>query len=1296
MSENIRVCVRVRPPNARELEIGYAKAIDARPARSPSACARIAVGHSTTTTTTTNGNAVTTNLERKNESIFAFDDVCDEHTTQDAIFACVAAEIVDAVVDGYHGCVLAYGQTGAGKTYTMQGECGEARDGSDEMCATHAGVIPRALRRLFERIESERRKAKEDGAERAFEVKCSYLEIYNETLRDLLMSSDYDGPSPNIREDNKRGTFVEHLLEERVAGAEQTYETFLRGAANRRVGQTNMNADSSRSHSVFTISVESRTKANPTAPATKKSALLHLVDLAGSERQKSTDAAGERLKEASAINKSLSALGNVIKALVDLADGKERHVPYRDSKLTFLLKDALGGRARCSLLACVSPAHVNIEETLSTLKFAQRAKMVKVRAVMNEETLGNAVELAAEVSRLRSMLAEGGGGSGGDGDATTKAKMFELEATMAKVNRAASAAAKDSEIELEKLKTKLADAKDLCTCLDKNLQSAKMVIRLRDEALKKKAMTPDLLDAEHEELRKQVEHPPEVVRMRMELAALQERTDALLAENERSANRGRLATVEAELKDLRKLVVSEGELTAQAFTEKNEAVMAKAQVEAHNKILEAAVQAAERRAVRSEEAVEKARAALAAAEVLENEHKMHKEAAEADRARIEATFAENKEVMEEMFGKLESLMAYKAQADREKAELEARVAEATAKAMGANSSFHETSAALAAARAQLEQYKFEINAALDVQRAQHMNAISAHANEYEAKLAMMANAHENELAKLKASHEAEMVASAEAQNAAVKGARKIVENEFEAERAAHVDALCKQASTLEANFANKLTETRSQNARAIAALKEESAREMAKICAEMEEARTEMADAHAAKFAAQAEAFAEQIDKINAAHVSAMEALESKHANHLSAVEDRLVSAMEQNNSVATVAIASEEQMAEIASIKAQHAKAIETLESEFEAQIAALEESIENRKNAESALASRIVELKAAHARELEEIREKMQVEAEESLRMKLAEETNKALSDAHTDHEIALEEQKSTLSAAFAADIRHAEKKLALAKEEVSRAKTAAAAEFAAAGNAQAQIRKLQAELEAKDDELKNLERRLMSAARSGSETGSEEDASWEADAHSRADARVESAKAARKRAEERATEMETKVTSLMGDVEDAHKLVAASKAKASAANARIESLEVALHAAKTELAQLKGAEPPAMSMAMTAKTPTRTPSHTPSLKRPAPGATPGKTPGTVGTARRILSSMNAAAASPAAEEDHLKKHMRFEHSPGKSDAVERQKFSRLPELEGIRRGAGRLLSKPAVRVAQPAPVAETPRVD
>ena len=169
-----------------------------------------------------------------------------------------------------------------------------------------------------------------------------------------------------------------------------------------------MNRESSRSHAVFTLSLRSRRRPYPGAALQKRSALLHLVDLAGSERQRSTESAGVRLKEASAINKSLSALGNVIKALVDVADGKDACVPYRDSSSRFCSRRR-SADARCTLLACVSPAAGQLEETLSTLKFAQRAKLVKVKARANEEAEGSVAELAAEVVRLRAIVAGGGG-----------------------------------------------------------------------------------------------------------------------------------------------------------------------------------------------------------------------------------------------------------------------------------------------------------------------------------------------------------------------------------------------------------------------------------------------------------------------------------------------------------------------------------------------------------------------------------------------------------------------------------------------------------------------------------------------------------------------------------------------------------------------------------------------------------------------------------------------------------------------------------------------------------------------
>ena len=1243
--ETVKVLVRVRPPNAREIDSGYAKAVHAHGGNGSDACTTLSI-------------ARPANASGKGALSFAYDHVCDETSTQREIFDFVGASVVDGVVDGFHGCILAYGQTGAGKTYSMQGmtsssdgSAGMGDDddvvmmdedeenddavGAEDMDGAHAGLIPRVLKRLFKRVDDERAAAMHAGGNAEFEVKCSYLEIYNETLRDLLMSGEYDGPAPNIREDGKRGTFVENLLEERVVGAEQTYEAFLRGAANRRVGQTNMNADSSRSHSVFTISVTSTVKSDASAPTTKKSALLHLVDLAGSERQKSTDAAGERLKEASAINKSLSALGNVIKALVDLADGKERHVPYRDSKLTFLLKDALGGRSRCTLLACVSPAHVNLEETMSTLKFAQRAKLVKVRAVANEEAVGSSEELVAEVSRLRALLAEGGSHGGGHaftGDAS--AKIFELEDMMAKANRAAAAAAKDSEEELEKLKAKLENAKDLCACLDKNLQSAKMVIRLRDEALKKKLLSPESVNAEIEELKKQVEHPPEVVRVRIELAALQERAERLQAENERSANRGRLATAENELKDLRKLIVAEGELAAKALDEKASAMREKEETDVRNKMLEERVVAAERRATECEEIAESARSAQLAAEVLENEHKMAKESAEADRARIEATFQENKEVMEEMFSKLESLMAYKAAAEKEKATLEARVEEAAAKAAGANSSFEETVAALESTREELAKAKGEMDAALEAQKEELERSAAASRAEFEAELESRSRAHESAVAELKTTHEAAMSRLQREHEDAIVEAKSEGAGSAEAMRAEHDAEMEAQAKRLEEAFAERTVELEASHARALDALRAENEVAMQKMREEHEANKSELVAAHDSKMSAQSRAFAEQIEKINAAQAEAIAALEHKHAEEISDVNAKLNAALEQGESSES---SEEAHNAELVALNEEHTKALGELESEYKAQIADLEKMLA--------------------------VKDEANAEAQAVLREELV-----------SEHATALEEQKGLLSAAFAADIRSAEKKLAAAKEEISRAKSAAAAEFSAASNAQTQIRQLQELVEAKDDEIRSLERRVLSSSTQGDNAGAA------SDVQSRADARLDAAKAARKRAEERAHDMENKVSDLTREVEEAKSAAAASKSKASAARSRIDSLEMALHAAKVEIAHLKGIEPPAS----VAKTPARTPSRTPATKRPLAGRTPSRTPATMGTARRVLSAVNAEAPPASPSQHRPVKHMRFDDSPDVSAKKPTESATTTrPELQGIRRGTGRLLSKPAVRV-------------
>lgn len=233
-----------------------------------------------------------------------------------------------------------------------------------------------------------------------FLVKCSYLEIYQEQIIDLLF------PSSNnlqIREDMKRGVYVDGLTEETVKNLAETYEILQIGAQNRHVGSTSMNKESSRSHSVFTLVIESKETVD--GVMNFKSSRFHLIDLAGSERQKATDAAGERLKEAGMINKSLSTLGNVINSLVDLNEGRSRYIHYRDSKLTFLLKDSLGGNSKTSIIANISPAFAARNETISTLKFAQRAKLIKNKAIINEDTTGAMSVLREEIRRLRNELA---------------------------------------------------------------------------------------------------------------------------------------------------------------------------------------------------------------------------------------------------------------------------------------------------------------------------------------------------------------------------------------------------------------------------------------------------------------------------------------------------------------------------------------------------------------------------------------------------------------------------------------------------------------------------------------------------------------------------------------------------------------------------------------------------------------------------------------------------------------------------------------------------------------------------
>ena len=325
---------------------------------------------------------------------FTYDNVADENMSQEEVFEIVGKPITTSCLKGYNGTIFAYGQTGAGKTFTIQGTGYEEYALASKVNYHLRGILPRCFEFLFSSISEEVIKNQAQ-----YLVKCSYLEIYQEQINDLL---DQNPRNLQLREDMKKGVYVDGLIEETVENVMETYELLNIGAQNRHVSYTNMNKESSRSHSVFTLIIES--KSTDEGLVNFKSSRFHLIDLAGSERQKATDCAGDRLKEAGMINKSLSALGNVINSLVDISEGKSRHVHYRDSKLTFLLKDSLGGNSKTFIIANVSPSVSAFAETMSTLKFAQRAKMIKNSAVINEDVSGTVNLLKIEIKKLKDEL----------------------------------------------------------------------------------------------------------------------------------------------------------------------------------------------------------------------------------------------------------------------------------------------------------------------------------------------------------------------------------------------------------------------------------------------------------------------------------------------------------------------------------------------------------------------------------------------------------------------------------------------------------------------------------------------------------------------------------------------------------------------------------------------------------------------------------------------------------------------------------------------------------------------------
>ncbi|KAF6109343.1 kinesin family member 13A [Phyllostomus discolor] len=378
----VKVAVRVRPMNRRELELNTKCVVEMEGNQT--------VLHAPPSNTKQG--------ERKPPKVFAFDycfwSMDESNTTkyagQEVVFKCLGEGILEKAFQGYNACIFAYGQTGSGKSFSMMGN------------AEQLGLIPRLCCALFKRISLEQNESQ------TFKVEVSYMEIYNEKVRDLL---DPKGSrqSLKVREHKVLGPYVDGLSQLAVTSFEDIESLMSEGNKSRTVAATNMNEESSRSHAVFNIIITQTLYDLQSGNSGEKVSKVSLVDLAGSERVSKTGAAGERLKEGSNINKSLTTLGLVISSLADQAagKGKNKFVPYRDSVLTWLLKDNLGGNSQTSMIATISPAADNYEETLSTLRYADRAKRIVNHAIVNEDPNAKVIrELREEVEKLREQLSQ--------------------------------------------------------------------------------------------------------------------------------------------------------------------------------------------------------------------------------------------------------------------------------------------------------------------------------------------------------------------------------------------------------------------------------------------------------------------------------------------------------------------------------------------------------------------------------------------------------------------------------------------------------------------------------------------------------------------------------------------------------------------------------------------------------------------------------------------------------------------------------------------------------------------------
>ncbi|KAH6638337.1 kinesin family protein-like protein [Boeremia exigua] len=400
-------------------------------------------------------------------SYWSFDRDAPNYAGQDNLHEDLGKPLLDNAFQGYNNCIFAYGQTGSGKSYSMMGYGQEY------------GIIPKICQDMFERI-GEMQKDKNLSCT----VEVSYLEIYNERVRDLLNPSNKG--NLRVREHPSTGPYVEDLAKLVVQSFPDIENLMDEGNKARTVAATNMNETSSRSHAVFTVTLTQNRHDVQAGMSGERVAKISLVDLAGSERAQSTGATGARLKEGAEINRSLSTLGRVIAALADQSTGKKKtQVPYRDSVLTWLLKDSLGGNSMTAMVAAISPADINFDETLSTLRYADSAKRIKNHAVVNEDPNARMIrELNEELAKLRSQLSGGGGGGSGGMVAEQYPAGTPLEEQIVTITEVDGTEKKVSKAEIvEKLNQSEKLYKDLNQTWEEKLQKTEEIHKERETAL---------------------------------------------------------------------------------------------------------------------------------------------------------------------------------------------------------------------------------------------------------------------------------------------------------------------------------------------------------------------------------------------------------------------------------------------------------------------------------------------------------------------------------------------------------------------------------------------------------------------------------------------------------------------------------------------------------------------------------------------------------------------------------------------------------------------------------------------